>query len=362
MEKATRIFECSKGQLVSFRGEKDPFNPKNVIEGFLCKKKGNQTGSLFIVSVNGEQLEEPQSIWGVPSFNSTRSKGEWANLICKEFLFSRKHCGENVQFFVYKDKKMNKFVSAKERQSVFVKDTQIKKFISEKFGEKNRQLLVDTEQLPDALKNLNSDFQSISFELCGTNFPQLLKYDFESELKELFMIDEKGKVYPSLKESEKQIFISQKDLQEKILEKERIAEENNEQFKMQNRLEKKVLYSQFIDEGYVLYLLDESGSVKEGRRIFKVKPKQLLFTHQVNFDSGFQLACLEAFDKIAKRGDKVGSESMRKEMDLSQVQFRKWEKEILSFVKERPHPSLKPEKESKSVLLILNGLPGKSPF
>ena len=62
--KALEIFNCSKSQTRFFE-EKDPFNEGNCISGFICNKEGNHSGSLYIVSTNGEELNNPILIWGV---------------------------------------------------------------------------------------------------------------------------------------------------------------------------------------------------------------------------------------------------------------------------------------------------------
>jgi hypothetical protein len=58
-------FNC-QSKNVSHFSDQDPFNPNNTLEGWICKADGPFFGSLYIHKLNGDILDEPQVIYGVP--------------------------------------------------------------------------------------------------------------------------------------------------------------------------------------------------------------------------------------------------------------------------------------------------------
>lgn len=47
--------------------EQDPLNPGNTLDGWICKADGPMFGSILINKLNGDILETPQTIYGVPN-------------------------------------------------------------------------------------------------------------------------------------------------------------------------------------------------------------------------------------------------------------------------------------------------------
>jgi len=53
------------------------------------------------------------------------------------------------------------------------------------------------DSLPASLALLNSKaYQSLTFEVCGSKHPQLVKYDFEEEMKPIFATTIQGSIIP----------------------------------------------------------------------------------------------------------------------------------------------------------------------
>ena len=108
----------------------------------------------------------------------------------------------NVLFYKYKDANNKTFISAKSKGSVFIGNTDFGSFLTLTY----KVLGIDTskpltlDNLPEKLIQLkDSNIQSICFELCGRkgkvireiiqliSEPHLVKYDFEADLKPLFV-------------------------------------------------------------------------------------------------------------------------------------------------------------------------------
>ena len=115
-------------------------------------------------------------------------------------MLSEKFCGEAITFFRYDDNKGDKFFSAKQRYSIFIENLKIQNFLLEKYKFKPIDILNQDNQ--NQIENSNSSsfsfqffengenvfhkFQSISFELVGSLFPQLIHYPFQQRLVPFF--------------------------------------------------------------------------------------------------------------------------------------------------------------------------------
>lgn len=181
----------------------------------MSRKEGPMGGSLLITEVNGKRLAEPQLIYGTPKlaypYRSTEATDyvDFASFsAAKMCFFGNKWNGTNILFFKYKDADGNAFISGKTKGSAFLSDcmplisssllnfivlAQYGAFLSLttralKLRKVAGALIV--RNLPPLLRHLASpDVQSKSFELCGTEEPHLVAYDFPLELKPLYILN-----------------------------------------------------------------------------------------------------------------------------------------------------------------------------
>ena len=121
----------------------------------------------------------------------------------------------------------------------------------------------EEKKILDFLKKENEkeskNFQSLSFELCGKLEPHLVKYNFDIDLKPLFITLNNGKIKPIILENENEI---KEYKYTKLVEDIKFFQLNsfnlNENYRKENKLNIKYEFDHFITEGYVLYLLDEN--------------------------------------------------------------------------------------------------------
>lgn len=122
------------------------------------------------------------------------------------YFFANKWNGENVSVFKYSDGEGKFYVSARPRGHAFIKDN---RNVSPSFGlvygflsggkdlPQKISESFSVENLPASLSSLASpNVQSVTFELCGTKVPELVKYEFPSEFKPLFVTDVNGQITP----------------------------------------------------------------------------------------------------------------------------------------------------------------------
>ena len=134
------------------------------------------------------------------------------------------------------------------------------------------------------------EIQSLSCELCGKKEPHLVLYDFDIDLKPLFMQHLNGGfIEPVMNtESNQQYEFNGFEKMTEICKSRQVADFiKNEEYRKMNNLEVRYEYNHFITEGAVLYICCKPSSIhpsiesKENwpgvtnRRLYKIKPKDI---------------------------------------------------------------------------------------
>lgn len=85
----------------------------------------------------------------------------------------------------------------------------------------------------------------------------------------------------------------------------------------------------YIEEGYVMYLIDRKGYQIE--RLYKIKPKDIQEINWTKFDENKKLQIKLAVKKLEKD---YNEEDLRKELDISVKDWEIYKKDILTYVDE----------------------------
>ena len=359
--KIGQAFECAPKFIDKFEVE-DSFNPGNIISGFMCRKKGLMYGSLYITHVNNAEID-PQLIYGTPKLaypykpNSTTEYAEFPN--CSHFYIADKWNGTNILFYKYYDSLGNLFITAKTKGTAIVKDGDFGQFFSltrEALGWNDPGSIM--LNLPNILMPLMKDsIQSYSFELCGKKEPHLVNYDFDIDLKPLFLGREDGRIEPVItSECNYYNSASNDEIVEACKNNQWMDFEINEQYRKLHNLPVKYEYNHFQTEGKVLYLMDYHD-LCVSRTLYKIKPKDIEEMHWQTFDVDTVNKVSEAVKKIKRDGMNVTEQTLQEELDMGPKEWNKFGKQVLASVNvDRP--------DDKREVLILVGVPGsgKSTF
>lgn len=170
--------------------EKDPFNPCNIVEGYICKKSTELYGSLLITKIN-ELSIEPQLIMATPKMHypfTTHSDGtrKYNFPSAKNVEIYEKLDGTNILCFYYTHNEQT-YYSAKTRLRPFVG--------SGKFGN-----FLDMWKEIANMKEISSIIEkfkcNLSFELYGARNPHLIVYPNILDFALLFGVTNNGKIIP----------------------------------------------------------------------------------------------------------------------------------------------------------------------
>jgi len=343
--KAASAFNCEAKMATTFE-RVDPFNPSNTLAGFICRKKGNRQGSLYITHVNGVQCGS-QFIFGTPKlaypYTDESTKREYKDIEAERYMIAEKWNGMNVSFFKYKDATGKQFVSAKSKGAPFLSDSDIGNFFS-----LTKEAMLQPEFL-DSIQTLEkSKAQSMTFELCGTKEPHLVKYDFEIKLEPLFLTRQHGGIKPidgTLIDSE----LANGDWKTMCLGHQQTDLDVNKMYRKLHNLEHKYEYEHFVTEGKVLYCLDKNGYVID-RVMYKIKPKDIEEVHWQRFDKEIQERVKEASRKIKMNEEAICERTLREELDMGDKEWGKFGKQVLAYANSDGN------QEAKVILMC--GLPG----
>lgn len=340
MEKsrAATIFRVSEKHTRRF-DRIDPFND-NKVEGWICRKRNKNGGSLIIDTVNGKDTE--QVIWATPKLQYPYKNVGSTDLInfknqkISQVYISEKWNGMNILFYKYFDDKGNEVTSVKSKGTSFVSNSEVGNFL---------------DLLEEALENSDDEFndamnyftetksiRAISFEMCGTKEPHLVKYDFDLKLKPLFMINENGQIKPYIVDKNNVYDFCKDDtkcinsqIHTLIKCHQNKAFDENEEYRKLNGLTIKYEYNHFSTEGYVLYVMDKDGFVID-KIMYKVKPKDIEEVHWQTFDDNMESRVKEAIDKCINREYTVNSENIQHELDMGLKEWDKFGKRIEKFL------------------------------
>ena len=149
----------------------DPFNPQNILEGYISRQLDEYYGALLITKINGEDTH--QEILCTPKIKYPfNKKGDWIMPPISWAEIYEKIDGTNIFMYRYMYKG-DYYVTYKTRLSPFVKNNS--------FGDLLdlwRQVLSMYQDIP-LLFTYNPDIIGFSFEMYGELNPHLIKYKAE---------------------------------------------------------------------------------------------------------------------------------------------------------------------------------------
>jgi predicted kinase len=349
---AAKAFQCAEKFVRAFE-RRDPRSLDNLVRGFICRKKGLMGGAIYITHVNGKATEH-QLIHGTPKlfYPYTDHQGrEYKQLKARSFVLSEKWNGMNVLIFQYKDSKGRLYLTAKSKGAPFLNDGEYGAFFT-MFSEAFSKPTVMGRAFT-LLSDVN--VSAVSYELCGSQEPHLVDYDFELELKPLFKVYRDGRIAPIISydldnSSLVRRWVGQDDLVAKCKARQVADLETNCLHRYYNNLPVRYEYRHFATEGRVLYLLDEDGYLIN-RTMYKIKPIDVESVHRSHFDDSFKERVKEAVRKIILGESIVTEAALKEEMDMGPKEWYKFGDSIMSFFNEPPPQS------TRSVIIMV-GLPG----
>eukprot|EP01085_Mycamoeba_gemmipara_P005530 Mycagemm_TRINITY_DN8364_c0_g1::TRINITY_DN8364_c0_g1_i2::g.5530::m.5530 type:complete len:479 gc:universal TRINITY_DN8364_c0_g1_i2:200-1636(+) len=295
----------------------------------MSKKEGQMGGSLLITEVNGKRLTQPLVIYGTPKLAYPYQSTEAAEFLdfsqftdASSCYFGNKWDGTNVLFFRYADADGNEFISAKTKGTAFLSDSQHGAFLTLTMrAMKLRKALssITPKNLPLLLKQFgDARLQSKSFELCGTDEPHLVAYDFAVELKPLFLTYNDGSIAPAVNENPEDVGpvpFNAATLAKECRSMQASMLQSNEAFRAKKGLPHRYERAHFAVEGRVLYLLDANGRLLK-RTMYKVKPSDVEEVHWASFDSTMHGRVREAVEKLRLREKSLSNVTMQEELDM----------------------------------------------
>ena len=351
---AAQAFQCSPKFVGKFEKE-DPLNKSNIVCGFVCRKKGAMQGSLFITHVNGVRCE-PQLIYGTPKlqypYKDTTTR-QYLNLKADKVWISEKWNGMNVVFYKYFDAHGRIYISAKSKGTPFLSDGDYGNFLS--LTKEALEFSGDymTEDLHHNLMLLlDEEIQSISMELCGSKEPHLVKYNFDLDLKPLFVTYMDGNIKPFQDPSYGSLISNQNIAQScQTLQDDDLK--LNEQYRTANNLPLKYEFEHFTVEGKVLYLLNSDGHLID-RTMYKVKPTDIEEVHWGSFDKNMEKRVIEAMKKIGIAEEAVSESTLQSELDMGDKEWSRFGKPVMQYIETLQ----KQDEVDNREVLVLVGLPG----
>jgi hypothetical protein len=91
--------------------------------------------------------------------------------------------------------------------------------------------------------------------------------------------------------------------------------EQNEKYRKEKKLKKKFELEHFIQEGFVLYLIDPKGFLID-RKMFKIKPKDIEEVNWMIFDDQRKLQVDLVLKKMKERNIDITDENLKNELDM----------------------------------------------
>lgn len=351
---AAQAFKCNPKFVSKFEKE-DPLNKGNMICGYVCRKKGTMQGSLLITHVNGVRCEN-QLIYGTPKlqypYESTSSR-KFLKLKADAVWVSEKWNGMNVVFYKYFDAFGELYITGKSKGTAFLSDGDFGNFLSLTREVLNFHSNFMTEDLHgDLMLLLDEEIQSISMELCGNKEPHLVKYNFDLELKPLFVTYADGNIKP-YQDPNFGAYISNVDIDKSCQVLQDADLKTNQQYRAANNLPHRYEYEHFAVEGKALYLLDADGYVID-RTMYKVKPSDIEDVHWASFDKTMQGRVIEAIKKLGVANEAVSEESMRSELDMGEKEWSRFGKPVMQYI----DILQKQDEDDNREVVVLVGLPG----
>jgi len=175
----------NKKQVIEFE-EVDPYNPQNVLKGYINRRQGHLYGALYITHVNGKKC--PQLIYSAPKQHYPFDKeNNWKFPECDYVELYEKLDGTCIICYTYTDN-INNYITYKTRLRPFLGKSKFGNF----FTLWNEMLVKHPK-----IKQLQEEYPHyvFVFELYGKRNKILIDYDVPLETKLIFGINERGFIY-----------------------------------------------------------------------------------------------------------------------------------------------------------------------
>ncbi|EFA74590.1 hypothetical protein PPL_11558 [Heterostelium album PN500] len=341
IQNVCKEFKLKENDLLPFTAQ-DPVN-NNQLQGLVVK----DINDFILMKLNSIDLLEYQYIHVVPKLKKYQSNA-LPNVSFQRYYIANKWNGMNIQVFKYFDNDGNQFIGCRPRTSHFLANNKNGNVLDIVSGILSRDQ-VDESQVNSTFKSGSplllsklvgdSNCRSMSFELCGSLVPHIVKYDFEAELKPLMMISLDGTVSPVISSPDTDIVVSptpigMRDLLEPVvnqIKSDLLAK--NQSYRQQNQLSENMYwFNHFLEEGRVLYILNEQNQlgVPSGN-IFAIKPNDTDKFHWEQFDNGIQTKILMIVHELKEKGSPVNKTTLQAELGLDQYSWSKWEDDIMDL-------------------------------
>lgn len=445
LSRAARALSCNVQGLSSIN-DQDPLNPGNSLSGYMCKDEGALFGTMYISAVNGTPLARPSIIYGVPSINEIHKAGgqnnnnwrsnrngpkggansssspsssapsssasmdtdapapssnptapstestnpnPWARIEPTSRVFiANKWNGINLTVFKYQDTKGQTFVSVMPRGQAFLRGEIFESLCT------LLQIAVDSRRTAaqsSATAQLNKVFpllsqpevQSVTYELIGKQFAQLVAYDFDNKLQPLFATTFDGTLIPQALLSASVIPVKDGEDPTSLLAEDAAvlsgefgpfdfdpsllgsfsktyrarSLELNRKFRESRGLKDGYRTENFAAEGKVVFLLNDFNGTVSRSSLYKIKPSDISKSHIEFLDVGMQTQMFEALEKIYSRGLALSPALMKSEMEMSDRLWGRIGGEIMNIVTNRPNFSRAADRKTPKMLVVM-GLPG----
>lgn len=187
LSKACALLDLEAKYLQEFEAE-DPFNPGNVVSGFVARKSDHRYGAMAILKVCGK--DATQVVFATPKLHYPfDEEGQFRFPPIKQIHLYEKLDGTNVLSYAYHGAQGEVFRSFKLRLSPFIRNTKRWPFLDHW-----KEVIARRPAIETVAEKNNCN---ISFELYGAQNPLLISYDVPLDAALLFGIDAKTtKVIP----------------------------------------------------------------------------------------------------------------------------------------------------------------------
>jgi len=173
----------NKRAVIEFK-ETDPYNPQNILEGYINRRQGNLYGALWITHVNGKKCE--QLIYSAPKQHYPFGKDkngeiiEWEFPEYEYFYTFEKLDGTCIISFIYKDSDGKEYLTYKTRLRPFLGESKYGNFF-QLWNEMREKYQIDDY--------CRDSCDCCVFELYGKRNKILIDYDIPLDTKLIFIVD-----------------------------------------------------------------------------------------------------------------------------------------------------------------------------
>lgn len=323
------------------------------------------------------------------SGSENANRNPWAQIQPTSRVFiANKWNGINLTVFKYQDAKNNNFVSAMSRGHASLRGELFTAFCTLlQINLDNRRTAAQsssTTQLNNAFPLLTQpEIQSVTYELIGKQFAQLVAYDFDNKIQPLFATTFDGTMIPQALLSANVIPVKEDaDVQALLADDANViagefgpfdfdpsligsfsksyrarALELNKAFRESRGLKEGYRTENFITEGKIIFLLNDFNGTASRSSLYKLKPSDTIRSHAEVLDIGMQTQLFEAIEKIYSRGLTMSADLMKSEMMIADRLWARLGDDIMRMTANRPNFTQAANRKSPKILIVM-GLPG----